>query len=226
MTYTIKLDVTREDYTAEEIKEALAERLKARRLALEEKEMLTAYTYQVQDEDEDEVVAVKNTLHDAIGLRDSAAAQAEAAEKRLREINAAAFEHLDGENGIDASLAEIDAEIKQFVLRQVFSERKGALDMKLGGFRVTRSRTNVVAVQYDDDEVLESVEEEYPDLLDLEVDGDPLFPRHVNVGLADRLLEDEDTPEELKEILRANRSETFKRTPTVKILPDTENSNG
>ncbi len=226
MTYTIKLDVTREDYTAEEIKEALAERLKARRLALEEKEMLTAYTYQVQDEDEDEVVAVKNTLHDAIGLRDSAAAQAEAAEKRLREINAAAFEHLDGENGIDARLAEIDAEIKQFVLRQVFSERKGALDMKLGGFRVTRSRTNVVAVQYDDDEVLESVEEEYPDLLDLEVDGDPLFPRHVNVGLADRLLKDEDTPEELKEILRANRSETFKRTPTVKILPDTENSNG
>lgn len=218
MSYTIKLDVTREDYTQDEIREALAERLKARRMAVEEREMLLAYAYQVQDEDDDEVVAVKNKLHDGVEMRDRGAAQAEAAEKRLRELNATAFEYIEGSEGVEARINEIDEEIKQFVRRQVFSERKGALDLKLEGFRVTRSRTNKVAVQYDAEEIME----ERPDLLDLEVDGDLLFPRHINVGLADRLLEDEDTPEDVKKLLRAHRKETFKRAPRVRVRPAKE----
>jgi len=210
VTYKIKLDLTRDNYTADEIEAALLERLKAKKLKSEERDLLVEYAFDVQDSDDDELAAVKRKLQDAVKAVTDNTAKAEAAEKRLREINQQAFEYIDG---VDTDLADIDDEIKQFLLRQTFSERKGAYEFKSHGFRVARSRTNKVAVTYAGEEVLEA----RPDLKDVEVDGDRLFRLVINEGLADRLLEDDETPEDVRELLKAHRKETFKRNPSIKF---------
>jgi hypothetical protein len=92
--------------------------------------------------------------------------------------------------------------------------------LTLNGLQVTRTRTNKTKVSYDSTPILRK----FPELRDYKLDGDTLVEFTINDGIADRMLSDKTVSDDVKEALRAARTESFAKTPSVGIAPAKEGS--
>lgn len=211
------LDLTRENYTSDEIQAALDERLLRRRRIVEEVTTLEEYIWLINDDDTPELVEAKERRARAIAR---IATEQQIVADTEKDLNERQAELLASLTELQGSLKQVDDEIKAFLLRQTFGDRKGPYQATLHGFTVKRSRTNKTAVSYDAAKVLEA----FPQLRDYALDGDPLVESTINPGIADRMLADDTVASEVKEALRAARAEVFPKNPSVTIETAKEGS--
>jgi hypothetical protein len=221
---SIELDKTRNDYTQDEVTEAVRERIQRRIRLKEEIDALSAYIFEAQDEDSDDLSSLKAALVEAEADLETATAQAQAArggfDVAFKAVETAQPDLAEERANLAVKLATVDEEIREFLLRQEFAGRNASFALTLNGLQVTRTRTNKTKVSYDATPILRK----FPELRDYKLDGDPLVEFTINDGIADRMLSDKTVSDDVKEALRAARTESFAKTPSVGIAPAKEGS--
>ena len=150
---SIELDKTRNDYTQDEVTEAVRERIQRRIRLKEEIDALSAYIFEAQDEDSDDLSSLKAALVEAEADLETATAQAQAArggfDVAFKAVETAQPDLAEERANLAVKLATVDEEIREFLLRQEFAGRKASFALTLNGLQVTRTRTNKTKVSYD-----------------------------------------------------------------------------